>query len=93
VIATSNESDSSPVRLEVAWDGQWHDGETEMGRNLTIRRFKAAISHAKNLEPVGRKFGVAGGVLNVLDGRNLVAPHGRVIFRCHFAVSRLTNAF
>jgi hypothetical protein len=37
VIATSNESDSPPFRLEVAWDGQWDAGETEMARHLVIR--------------------------------------------------------
>jgi hypothetical protein len=37
VIATSNEIDSLPLRLEVAWDGQWNAGESEMGQHLKIR--------------------------------------------------------
>ena len=37
VIATSNEADSYPLRLEVAWDGQWDAGEAEMGQHLKIR--------------------------------------------------------
>lgn len=36
VIATSNETDSLPLRLEVAWDGQWNAGESEMGQHLKI---------------------------------------------------------
>jgi hypothetical protein len=32
----SNECDSSILRLLVAWDGQWHDGATEMRRHLTV---------------------------------------------------------
>jgi hypothetical protein len=37
VIATSNETDSPPVRLELAWDGEWDAGETEMARHFVIR--------------------------------------------------------
>jgi hypothetical protein len=37
VIATSNESDSLPLRLELAWDGQWDSGESEMAQHLVIR--------------------------------------------------------
>lgn len=37
VIATSNETDSPALRLEVAWDGQWNAGESEMGQHLKIR--------------------------------------------------------
>jgi hypothetical protein len=37
VIATSNEANSDPLRLDVAWDGQWDAGEAEMGQHLKIR--------------------------------------------------------
>jgi hypothetical protein len=37
MIATSNETDSPTLRLEVAWDGQWNAGESEMGQHLKIR--------------------------------------------------------
>jgi hypothetical protein len=37
VIATANEVDSPALRLEVAWDGQWDAGETEMAGHLVIR--------------------------------------------------------
>jgi hypothetical protein len=37
VIATSNETDSLPLRQEVSWDGQWNPGEVEMGQHLKIR--------------------------------------------------------
>ena len=37
VIATSNETDSPSLRLEVAWDGQWNAGKSEMGQHLKIR--------------------------------------------------------
>jgi hypothetical protein len=37
VTATSIESDSPRLRLEVSWDGQWDAGETEMGQHLKIR--------------------------------------------------------
>lgn len=28
--ATSTEVDSPPIRLKIAWDGQWHDGKAEI---------------------------------------------------------------
>jgi hypothetical protein len=37
VMATANEADSPPLRLEIAWDGQWDAGEAEMARHLVIR--------------------------------------------------------
>jgi hypothetical protein len=37
VIGTSNETDSLPLRLEMAWDGQWEAGDSEMERHLKIR--------------------------------------------------------
>jgi hypothetical protein len=37
VIARSNETDSRQHRFEIAWDGEWNSGDTEMGRHLKIR--------------------------------------------------------
>jgi hypothetical protein len=37
VIAASDENDSPSLRLEVAWDGRWDAGETEMAQHLIIR--------------------------------------------------------
>jgi hypothetical protein len=37
VMATANETDSLPLRLEIAWDGEWNAGETEMAQHLVIR--------------------------------------------------------
>ncbi len=37
LIGTSNETDSPPLRLEMAWDGQWEAGDSEMERHLKIR--------------------------------------------------------
>jgi hypothetical protein len=37
VIATSQETESLALRLEVAWNGQWNPGEAEMANNLKIR--------------------------------------------------------
>jgi hypothetical protein len=37
VVATSNEADSSAIRLEIAWDGNWNPGEAEMWEHLKIR--------------------------------------------------------
>jgi hypothetical protein len=37
VIATCNETESPAVRFEVAWNGQWNPGESEMADNLKIR--------------------------------------------------------
>jgi hypothetical protein len=37
LIATSTETDSLALRLEVAWDGQWNAGESEMAQHLKIR--------------------------------------------------------
>jgi hypothetical protein len=36
VMATANEIDSPPLRLEIAWDGQWNAGDSEMARHLVI---------------------------------------------------------
>jgi hypothetical protein len=32
----SNEADSQDFRIEVAWDGVWDDGDTEMGNHLHV---------------------------------------------------------
>ena len=37
MIATATETDSAELRLEIAWDGQWNAGESEMARHLVIR--------------------------------------------------------
>lgn len=37
VQARSNEADSEVLSVRVSWDGQWHDGATEMQRHLVIR--------------------------------------------------------
>jgi hypothetical protein len=38
LMATADEADSQEVRLEIAWDGQWNDGDSEMAQHLTIRQ-------------------------------------------------------
>jgi hypothetical protein len=35
--ARSNQVDSPIFRIEIAWDGDWDDGDTEMRRHLRIR--------------------------------------------------------
>lgn len=35
--ARSNEGDSSILRVQVAWDGGWHDGSEEMKHHLTVK--------------------------------------------------------
>ncbi len=37
VQARSDEADSLILRVEVSWDGQWHDGAAEMGRHLVLK--------------------------------------------------------
>jgi hypothetical protein len=32
----SVEAESQPLRLKVAWDGQWHDGATEIAKHLVV---------------------------------------------------------
>jgi hypothetical protein len=34
--ATSTEADSPPVRLKIAWDGQWHDGKAEIESSCKV---------------------------------------------------------
>ena len=38
LMATADETDSPTMRLEIAWDGEWNDGNIEMARHLTIRK-------------------------------------------------------
>jgi hypothetical protein len=38
LMAISDEGKSDEVRLEIAWDGQWDDGEAEMAQHLRILR-------------------------------------------------------
>ena len=33
----ASEADSEVLAVQVSWDGQWHDGATEMQRHLVIR--------------------------------------------------------
>jgi len=35
-MARSNETDSRQHRLEIAWNGEWNPGDTEMSRHLKI---------------------------------------------------------
>lgn len=35
--ARGNEADSDPLRLQISWDGQWHDGAQEMQRHLSVK--------------------------------------------------------
>ena len=35
--ARANEADSDPIRLQVSWDGQWHDGDVEMASHLVVK--------------------------------------------------------
>lgn len=35
--ARSNECDSAVLRVQVSWDGQWHDGAQEMRRHLVFK--------------------------------------------------------
>jgi len=37
VQARSNQADSQEIRIEVAWDGLWEDGDTEMQRHLDVK--------------------------------------------------------
>ena len=34
----SNQADSEVIRIQVAWDGLWEDGDTEMKRHLVVER-------------------------------------------------------
>jgi hypothetical protein len=34
--AVADEADSPPVRFRIDYNGQWHAGEAEMGRNVTV---------------------------------------------------------
>jgi len=34
--AVANEADSPPVRLRIDYNGQWHTGDAEMGRNVSV---------------------------------------------------------
>jgi hypothetical protein len=54
VQARSNEADSAILSIQVSWDGQWHDGATEMQRHLVVRVMP------DHKEPLGRcRFGCA----------------------------------
>jgi hypothetical protein len=47
VIARSNETDSRPHRVEIAWDGEWNPGDTEMSRHLKITDVTAPATVVK----------------------------------------------
>jgi hypothetical protein len=34
--ARGSEGDSSPLRIRIAWDGGWHQGEVEMRRHMSV---------------------------------------------------------
>lgn len=40
--ARSDEADSTILRVEVSWDGQWHEGAQEMQRHLVLKVENAA---------------------------------------------------
>lgn len=42
VQARGNEADSEPLRLQISWDGNWHDGAQEMQRHLAVKVIPAA---------------------------------------------------
>ena len=44
VQAKSSETDSPVLRVEVSWDGQWHDGVQEMKRHLVITVIDDAVA-------------------------------------------------
>ena len=37
VQSRGNEADSKPLRLQISWDGEWHDGAREMQRHLSVK--------------------------------------------------------
>ncbi len=44
VQARSDEADSAILRVEVSWDGKWHDGAQEMQRHLVLKTFHEALA-------------------------------------------------
>lgn len=40
VIAVSDEMESKPLRIEIAWDGGWSDDTVEMKRHLVVKEVK-----------------------------------------------------
>jgi hypothetical protein len=36
LVAKSSECDSEPIKVEIAWNGQWEPGETEIKKHLSI---------------------------------------------------------
>ncbi len=44
VQARSNETDSAPLRLQISWDGGWHDGAQEMRRHLSMELLDSAVA-------------------------------------------------
>jgi hypothetical protein len=47
VIARSNETDSRPHSFEIARDGEWNPGDTEMSRHLKITDVTAPATVVK----------------------------------------------
>jgi hypothetical protein len=39
----SNEADSDEIRIEVAWDGIWEDGDLEMHNHLTVKKLGPVV--------------------------------------------------
>lgn len=40
----SNENESNTLRVQIDWDGKWHDGATEMQRHLSLKVLDADIA-------------------------------------------------
>ncbi len=37
IIAVADNAESDPIRIEISWDGNWHDDTIEMSHNLVIK--------------------------------------------------------
>jgi len=37
VVAVADNGQSKPIRIEVAWDGNWSDDTEEMSRHLVVK--------------------------------------------------------
>jgi len=44
--ARSTQADSPIYRVEISWDGNWEDGDTEIQRHLTINVIEADVPKA-----------------------------------------------
>jgi hypothetical protein len=39
----SNQADSEVLRIQVSWDGEWEDGDTEMQRHLDMKELSSSV--------------------------------------------------